>query len=130
MDDPDYGEPLFGFIEDFQGHIDRLGDENMALRDQVHRLECTVRGYQRDCSRLREEIKECKQERKSERERLTEWLDRRLVQQEQAMTARFVSNETKRVMEIEVAMLKRYREIIVGSAHTKGTDDPLMPRFE
>ena len=29
----------------------------------------------------------------------------------------------------EVAKLKRYREIIVGSGHTKGTDDLFMPKF-
>jgi hypothetical protein len=54
--------------------------------------------------------------RRTERQGLAAWLDRRITQQ-----------ETKRVMEIEVSLLKRYREIVVNGEQRN--EDPLTPKF-
>ena len=105
----------------------REGIENPS--DAVRRLQSTVKGYQRDCTNLRQEIKKRDQEKVTEREKLAAWLDRRVAQQEPALTAKFLSSETQKLMEVEVAVLKRYRDYILEGAHTKGADDPFMPKF-
>ena len=97
-------------------HVEAL-DRERRLRD----------GYARDCTKLRAEVDRQKEMRRTEREGLVTWLDRRIVQQEEAMSPKYISQETKRVMEIEVSILKRYREVIVEGGQRN--EDPLMPRF-
>lgn len=128
MDNPEYGEPLFGFLEDFEEQMAELQNENFELRRRVEQLNGRLQRADKDVSKLREKLKDSDERRKSERERLCAWLDRRIAQQEEAMGLSCVSKETKRIMEIEVSILRRYRGIVVESSHTKGDDDPLMPR--
>jgi hypothetical protein len=122
MDKPSYGEPLFGLISTFK-------EETKKLREYAEHLEIMVRrGDQRE-RQLRKKLQRDVEERAAERERLVAWLDSCLAQQEQALDARYISPETKRVVEIEVSLLRRYRKIITQGHHTKGRDDPFMPRF-
>jgi hypothetical protein len=118
MVDPDYGEPLFGLLSTFD-------EEKQALLEQIDRLHEQLRWAREREAGARQTIKRDVDDRSSERERLVEWLDRRLEQQEGALTSPHVSQETKKIMEIEVSLIRRYREIITGSAHTAGTDKNL-----
>lgn len=129
MDDPTYGEPLFGFLADFRERIEGLEDRNAELHEENDRLGRHLNSMNHTCTGLRAEIRKRAEDRRTERDKLVEWLDRRIAQQEEAMKP-YVSGETRRVVEIELSILKRYREIIVGSTHTQGNDDAFMPRFE
>jgi len=108
---------------------DALREELTHPRDELRRLQSAVTGYQRDCTNLRQEIKKRDQDNVTEREKLAAWIDRRIAQQEPALTAKFLSSETQKLMEVEVAVLKRYREYVLEGAHSQGTDDPFMPKF-
>ena len=161
MDDPDYGEPLFGFIEDhadevkslktrlkaaqrdksrykrkletagekWQEQVDGLRKQCVILEQEARSDRTRAAGYRRDAQRLRQEIEDLKKTRREERVQLTEWLDRRIAQQENAIGTSYISKTTQANLELEVGLLKRYKEIIVEGGHTKGIDDPLMPRF-
>jgi hypothetical protein len=126
MDDHD--DPLFGLISSFEEGMAPLRAEIHKLRKKNERLEDDVVFARKDAKSLRAKIQEDEVKRKSERQRLVEWLDRRLAQQEDAMAHGYISQETKRVMKIEVSVLKRYRDIILESGHTKGIDNPALSR--
>jgi len=121
MADLDYGEPLFGLLSTFREESEKLREEIDGLRRRLH-------GSEQREARLQEKIRRDVVQRSSERERLVQWLDRRLAQQEEALRAGYVSQETKHVVEIEVSLLRRYRGIVTDSSHTSGIDDPLMPQ--
>ena len=107
--------------------VDHLQNRIEALWEAHHAFESRLSGYRRDSSHKAEEIERQKRMRRSEREALAEWLDRRIQQQEQAMTPRWISHDTKRIIEIEISMLKRYREIVIEGKYR--VEDALMPRF-
>ncbi len=64
-----------------------------------------------------EELKKLREELKTEREALVEWLDMRIRQQHQALEPPYISAETKRVVEIEIGLLEKYKGIIVEGGH-------------
>lgn len=95
MDDPDYGEPVFGLLADFQERIKGIRGENGELRRLLEEAKRDLRWARRDTQTLRDEATKRDRDRKTERERLVEWLDRRIEQQEQAMAPRFISHERR-----------------------------------
>lgn len=109
--------------------IEQLEEEDARLREVLDQSETLRRHYERRCSDLQAEITKRDKDKRDERQKLAEWIDRRLAQQEEALSVRYVSKETKRMVEIEVSLLKRYRDYVIKSADTKGQDDPFMPRF-
>jgi hypothetical protein len=114
-------ETLLGKIEELQAYQD-------GAQHELDRARSSLRWEYEERRRLTMEVAEQKDLRKTERQGLAAWLKRRIKQQEEALLAEYVSHETKRVMEIEVSILKRYQEIIVDGAHRN--DDPLMMKFE
>ena len=114
-------------VDHLHNVMETLWARNREVEDTLESLQGTLRSYRSDASRKHDEIERQKRMRHSEREALAEWLDRRIAQQEQAMTPAYISQETKRIVEIEIAVLKRYREIVVEGKYR--VEDPLMPRF-
>jgi hypothetical protein len=114
-------------VDHLHNKIEILWQRRREAEEQAEERAEDLESYRRGFTQDRSEIERQKRMRRSEREALAEWLDRRIAQQEQAMTPAYISHETKRVMEIEVAMLKRYREIIIEGKYR--VEDPLMPRF-
>lgn len=115
-------EPIFGFLDDARRDVETLREANDRLRNEVR----WARRAQEDAEK---KLQESERRGRSEREDLVKWLDRRLEQQEDVVNRPYISKETKRVMEIELSVIRRYREIIVERKHTAGSDDPLMPKF-
>lgn len=99
------------------------------LRSQLESARREIEAYRKVNRELRTEIDQQKALRKTERVRLVAWLNRRIEQQEEAFGRAYVSEETKGILEIEVNLLKRYREILVENRHSSN-EDPTMPRFE
>lgn len=111
-----------------RSRIDQMVEGRWELQRCVDDLNGRLNRRSREITKLNQEIERQKEMRRTEREGLATWLDRRIEQQEEAMRPSYISGETKRIMEIEIAMLRRYRGIIVEGGQR--VEDPLMPRFE
>lgn len=109
-------------IEDLQR---QLADARVDLEHSQGR----ERLLQTQVWKMGQEIENQKAKRKSERERLAAWLDRRITQQEEALLLEFIGHETKCVVEIELSLLKRYREYVVENKERSADEDPLMMKF-
>lgn len=107
--------------------VDALTHQLSELQEELRRERRLREGYARDCTTHQKEIERQKEMRRTEREGLAEWLDRRIEQQEEAMGRRYISEETQGLMKVELSVLKRYREIVVEGKQRN--EDPLMPRF-
>jgi septal ring factor EnvC (AmiA/AmiB activator) len=127
LDNADLSQKALDIVESLEGQIKTLEDELNQTREALAKERNRLRWSDRSNDKLRSELQEQKDMRKTERQGLAAWLDRRIKQQEEALLAKFVSQETKRVVEIEVSLLKRYREIIVNGEQRN--EDPLMPKF-
>lgn len=98
-----------------------------AWHDEAERARHRVASLERLLDRARKDLEHEKKMRRTEREGLVAWLDRRLDQQREALDKGYISGESKKLLEIEVSMLERYRGIIVDGKQRN--EDPLMPRF-
>jgi len=140
MDVDDFSEHLHSLKED---EISLLTETSTSLAEKCHgfdemlvnlqealdRETRQTRYLSKDVTLLRKEVEDQKDKRKREREMLVTWLDRRVVQQKEAAQATYISKESKQMLEIEVSLLLRYREMIVKGTHLAGSEDPLMPKF-
>jgi len=115
-------------VEGLKARVEQMEEDRWEVQSQVNELNRRLDREHKRITELNQEIERQKKMRRTEREGLVEWLDRRTEQQEEAMKHSYISGETKRIMEIEIAMLRRYRGIVVDGGQR--AEDPLMPRFE
>jgi TolA-binding protein len=101
--------------------VEQLEQEIEYLRREVERLELRLRMAATTERSLRKTIERDVENRRSERELLVDWLDRRKEQQIRAMAIRNLSNETKGNIELELDLITRYREVIVEGKHVLGS---------
>lgn len=129
-DTSDLEDHLSVLLEGLEEDNKKLKEELEQWRDAFEKERRTVRFMSRDNASLRKEVEDQKDKRRREREMLVSWLERRIEQQEQVTSQSFISQESTRVVELEISILRRYREMIVEGEHLKGSEDPPMPRFE
>jgi len=114
-------------VAHLKAHVEQMREARWEGQRLVDQLRGRLDREHRRITKLNSEIERQKEMRRTEREGLAEWLDRRIAQQEQAMKPHYISHETKRIMEIEISLLRRYRETIVEGGQRN--EDPLIPRF-
>lgn len=101
--------------------VEQLEDEIASLQREIERLELRLRMAETTERTLRETIRRDVENRRSERELLVDWLDRRKEQQTQAMAIRNLSEEAKGNIELELDLIARYRETIIKGKHVPGS---------
>jgi TolA-binding protein len=101
--------------------VEQLEQEIEYLQREIERLELRLRMAATTERSLRETIRRDLDNRRSERELLVDWLDRRKEQQIQAMAIRNLSEEAKGNIELELDLIARYREIIIKGKHVPGS---------
>lgn len=101
--------------------VKHLEDEIASLQREIERLELHLRMAATTERSLRKTIERDVDNRRSERELLVDWLDRRKEQQIQAMAIRNLSEEAKGNIELELDLIARYRESIIKGKHVPGS---------
>lgn len=139
MDTDDFSEHLHSLKDDEISHLTEATDSLtekcygldallVSFQEALAREARRANAYSKDATRLRKEVEDQKDKRQREREMLVTWLDRRVLQQEEAAKASYISQESRQMLEVEVSILRRYREMVVKGAHLAGSEDPLMPK--
>lgn len=105
-------------------------DELLDALTKLEQSQAKVSDLEYQIRYLRQEIENQKNKRRSERERLATWLDRRIIQQNEALSAHYISLETKTIVEIEISILQRYRDYVVNNKERSPDEDPWMPSFK
>jgi hypothetical protein len=118
-----------GFVELMLA--DNLGSDapvRLRLRQEIDELKRRVQASARRESELSKEVEHQKILRRREREMLVGWIDNRIKQQKGALKP-YVSERTREIVEVEIGLLKRYREDLVAAKHRSGAEDPLIPQY-
>lgn len=128
-DPSDPRQVVLDHIESLHAKVEELEGELCEARENLNQFARTVSHLERNNLELRAEVDLQKKMRRTEREGLAAWLDRRIEQQMEAVRPSYISHETKRVLEIEISLLRRYRDMVVEEGVRGPTEDPLMQKF-
>ena len=114
---------LLELFDSMGSTIERLQDDLCAVKFENDSQRELLLEQKSRIEKLQDELRDRRKASATERGFLAEWFESRIHQQEQALLAPNISHETKRVMEIEISLLKRYRIFITEGylATTRGT---------
>lgn len=131
-------EPIFFTCqkceEEVNGHIhlSPQGEswcQRCSLVVENENLKKELRATERDNTRLRAELKGVQEKLATEREGLLSWLRSRIAQQQQLFKVP-MSEEVRKLAEIEISFIERYIEIIESDKHRNNRPTVSVPEAE